>query len=129
MADLRSHVRDCDDLLAAIDERLRFVLLGEATHGTQEFYELRSAVTRCLARATARGPGLRTRPLQPAQVDERGGRLPRSCRSGGGAARARAMPASTTTTNRPTAGRPPTERRSRAKTRSSGSCVSLKPSA
>lgn len=48
MADLRSHIRDCDDLLAAIDERSRFVLLGEATHGTQEFYELRSVVTRRL---------------------------------------------------------------------------------
>ena len=48
MADVRSHIRDCDDLLAAIDERSRFVLLGEVTHGTQEFYELRSAVTRRL---------------------------------------------------------------------------------
>ena len=48
MVDLRSHVRDCDELVEAIDERSRFVLLGEATHGTQEFYEMRSEVTRRL---------------------------------------------------------------------------------
>ena len=48
MADLRSRLLDCDDLLDAIDERSRFVLLGEATHGTHEFYELRSMLTRRL---------------------------------------------------------------------------------
>ena len=48
MADLRSHVRDPDELFEAIDPRARLVLLGEATHGTQEFYEIRSALTRRL---------------------------------------------------------------------------------
>ena len=48
MANLGSHVRDCDELFDAIDPRARFVLLGEATHGTQEFYELRAALTRRL---------------------------------------------------------------------------------
>ena len=48
MADLRSHVRDCDELLETIGESARFVLLGEATHGTQEFYELRAEITRRL---------------------------------------------------------------------------------
>ena len=48
MADLLSQVRDCDELLDAVDEGARFVLLGEATHGTHEFYELRASLTRRL---------------------------------------------------------------------------------
>ena len=39
--------RDYDPLLAAIGDA-RFVLLGEATHGTQEFYQARSAITQRL---------------------------------------------------------------------------------
>src|SRR5688500_12379312 len=36
-----------DPLIEAMAER-RFVLLGEATHGTQEFYEFRAAISRRL---------------------------------------------------------------------------------
>jgi erythromycin esterase-like protein len=39
--------RDFDDLLAAIGDA-RFVLLGEASHGTHEFYRLRAEITRRL---------------------------------------------------------------------------------
>ncbi len=39
--------RDYDHLLAEAADR-RFVLLGEATHGTREFYRMRAAITRRL---------------------------------------------------------------------------------
>ncbi len=48
MADLRTHARDVDDLFDAIPSDARFVLLGEATHGTHEFYDLRARLTRRL---------------------------------------------------------------------------------
>ena len=35
-------------VLDAIDDRASIVLIGEATHGTQEFYRLRADVTRLL---------------------------------------------------------------------------------
>ena len=35
-------------LLGAIGRKVRFVLLGEASHGTQQFYEVRAALTRLL---------------------------------------------------------------------------------
>lgn len=38
---------DCDALLDMVGER-RFVLLGEATHGTHEFYAMRAQITRRL---------------------------------------------------------------------------------
>src|ERR1044071_711822 len=39
--------RDYDPLLELVGDR-RFVLLGEASHGTHEFYEARAAITRRL---------------------------------------------------------------------------------
>jgi erythromycin esterase-like protein len=47
MADLRAATRPVDDLLELVGGA-RFVLLGEATHGTQEFYAIRAVVTRRL---------------------------------------------------------------------------------
>ncbi|MBW3608217.1 MAG: erythromycin esterase family protein [Actinobacteria bacterium] len=47
MADLRRAARPVDDLLELVGEA-RFVLLGEATHGTHEFYALRAELTRRL---------------------------------------------------------------------------------
>ena len=44
--------RDYDPLLAAIGDA-RFVLLGEATHGTQEFYQARSPSRNALLRRRA----------------------------------------------------------------------------
>ncbi|WP_438018153.1 erythromycin esterase family protein [Sorangium sp. So ce315] len=44
---LRGAARDHDALLDAVGDR-RFVLLGEATHGTHEFYEARAQITRRL---------------------------------------------------------------------------------
>ncbi|WP_437636378.1 erythromycin esterase family protein [Sorangium sp. So ce854] len=44
---LRGGARDHDALLDAVGDR-RFVLLGEATHGTHEFYEARAQITRRL---------------------------------------------------------------------------------
>ncbi|TPJ49089.1 hypothetical protein FJ426_26950 [Mesorhizobium sp. B2-6-4] len=44
---LSGDARDYDELLAAIGEA-RFVLLGEASHGTHEFYEERARITRRL---------------------------------------------------------------------------------
>jgi erythromycin esterase-like protein len=41
------HLDDLDGLLALIGDA-RFVLLGEATHGTQEFYRLRAELTKRL---------------------------------------------------------------------------------
>lgn len=39
--------RDYDELLDAVDDR-QFVLLGEASHGTHEFYQMRADITRRL---------------------------------------------------------------------------------
>jgi erythromycin esterase-like protein len=47
MADLRGAARPVDDLLELVGDA-RFVLLGEATHGTHEFYVLRAELTRRL---------------------------------------------------------------------------------
>jgi erythromycin esterase-like protein len=47
MADLRTAARAVDDLLGLVGDA-RFVLLGEASHGTHEFYALRAALTRRL---------------------------------------------------------------------------------
>src|SRR5690606_32655434 len=44
---LGSAASDLDGLLAAV-EGADFVLLGEATHGTHEFYQLRCTITRRL---------------------------------------------------------------------------------
>jgi erythromycin esterase-like protein len=44
---LRGDAPDLDPLLDAIGDA-RFVLIGEATHGTHEFFELRAAITRRL---------------------------------------------------------------------------------
>src|SRR5687767_15931676 len=60
MKPLAEHVRDCavpligsaeeyDPLLERVGEA-RFVLLGEATHGTHEFYEMRARITERLVR-------------------------------------------------------------------------------
>ena len=46
---LRGDAHDLDDLLAEIGER-RIVLLGEASHGTSEFYRRRAEITRRLIR-------------------------------------------------------------------------------
>ncbi|CAA9482236.1 MAG: Erythromycin esterase homolog, partial [uncultured Sphingomonadaceae bacterium] len=46
---LRSVASDYDPLLAAIGDA-RFVLLGEATHGTQEFYRERARISERLVR-------------------------------------------------------------------------------
>lgn len=46
---LTGDARDYDPLMALIGEA-RFVLLGEATHGTHEFYEERAAITKRLIR-------------------------------------------------------------------------------
>ena len=45
--DLRSAARPLDDLLELVGDA-RFVLLGEASHGTHEFYAIRSALTKRL---------------------------------------------------------------------------------
>jgi erythromycin esterase-like protein len=47
MADLTSTARPVDDLVELVGDA-RFVLLGEASHGTQEFYAIRAEVTRRL---------------------------------------------------------------------------------
>jgi erythromycin esterase-like protein len=47
MVDLRGAARPVDDLLELIGS-VRFVLLGESTHGTHEFYALRAELTRRL---------------------------------------------------------------------------------
>ncbi|MFP5362294.1 MAG: erythromycin esterase family protein [Thermoleophilia bacterium] len=47
MIDLRRAARPVGDLLELVGD-VRFVLLGEATHGTHEFYALRSELTRRL---------------------------------------------------------------------------------
>lgn len=39
---------DAQRLLAAIDPGVSLVLIGEATHGTHEFYRLRADLTRAL---------------------------------------------------------------------------------
>jgi erythromycin esterase-like protein len=44
---LEDESRDYDELLAMAEGK-RFVLLGEATHGTQDFYRMRAAITRRL---------------------------------------------------------------------------------
>jgi erythromycin esterase-like protein len=44
---LEDKSRDYDELLAMAEGK-RFVLLGEATHGTQDFYRMRAAITRRL---------------------------------------------------------------------------------
>jgi erythromycin esterase-like protein len=46
---LRGDSRDFDELLAKIGDR-RFVLLGEASHGTHEFYRIRAELTKRLIR-------------------------------------------------------------------------------
>ena len=54
IAVVRQHVRVLEEegaasrLLDAIDERVSIVLIGEATHGTHEFYRLRADLTRLL---------------------------------------------------------------------------------
>lgn len=48
--------RDWDSLLQAIPDDATVVLLGEASHGTREFYEARAAITRRLI--TERGFGI-----------------------------------------------------------------------
>jgi len=47
MADVRSAARPLDDLVGLLGDA-RFVLLGEASHGTHEFYAIRAEVTRRL---------------------------------------------------------------------------------
>ena len=47
MSELRRRARPLDDLLALVGDA-RFVLLGEASHGTHEFYALRAELTRRL---------------------------------------------------------------------------------
>ena len=51
---VRQHARMLEEegaasqLLDAIDQRASLVLIGEATHGTHEFYRLRADLTRLL---------------------------------------------------------------------------------
>ncbi len=47
MADLAARARPVEELFDLVGEH-SFVLLGEATHGTREFYEIRAALTRRL---------------------------------------------------------------------------------
>src|SRR5215210_9041727 len=47
MGDLRGAARPVDDLAGLVGDA-RLVLLGEASHGTREFYELRAELTRRL---------------------------------------------------------------------------------
>jgi len=42
------------DEIAKLVADKRLVLLGESTHGTHEFYDVRAALTRIIQRATAR---------------------------------------------------------------------------
>ncbi|MBC7858610.1 MAG: hypothetical protein H7Z39_07465 [Burkholderiaceae bacterium] len=69
------------DLLMELVRDANLVLLGEASHGTREFYRIRAEITRRLIVAAPAqrphrraGPAhrlFRARPVQPAQIDER----------------------------------------------------------
>ena len=45
---LKGTASDYDALLASLDDETQIVLLGEATHGTHEFYEIRAEITKRL---------------------------------------------------------------------------------
>src|SRR5688500_17565544 len=48
-ARLRGDLRDSDPLMELIGDR-RYVLIGEASHGTHEFYRMRADLTKRLVR-------------------------------------------------------------------------------